>query len=56
VHVYIHPQAVEDTAGREYRHVRPILGDGKPNYAAMKDGILWEVEFVDEKSEENPGG
>jgi len=54
-HVHVHPQAIEDLADRPYRLVRPILGDGRPNFVVWKDSILWEVELVDEQSEEKPG-
>ena len=48
-HVHIHPQAVEDIGDKPYRLVRPILGDGLPNYVVWKDGILWEVELTDQQ-------
>ena len=51
-HVHIHPQAVEDLGDKPYRLVRPILGDGRPNYVVWRDGILWEVAFIDEQLEE----
>jgi tRNA1(Val) A37 N6-methylase TrmN6 len=47
LHVHIHPQAVEDLGDKPYHFVRPILGDGRPNYVAWKNGILWEVDFDD---------
>jgi len=46
-HVHIHPQAIEDLGDKPYRLVRPILGDGRPNYVVWKDGILWEIAFED---------
>lgn len=54
-HVHIHPQAIEDLGDMPYRFVRPILGDGRPNYVAWKDGILWEIEPTDEPRKENSG-
>ena len=29
-----------------YRFVRPVLGSGKPQYVAWRDGTLWEIEFT----------
>lgn len=54
-HVHVHPQAVEDLGDKPYRLVKPILGDGRPNYVIWKDGILWEVEIVDEQPEAGSG-
>lgn len=60
VHVYFHPQSVEDLGGRPYRFVRPIVGAGKPNFVLWRDGILWEVEPEDgqlqDQPQEKPGG
>ena len=38
----------------KYKWVRPILGSGRPQYVAYRDGELWEIEFIDEPEEE-PG-
>lgn len=55
-HVHVHPQAIEDLGDKPYRFVRPILGDGRPNYVAWKNGILWEIEFTDEQPEAKSSG
>lgn len=55
VHVYLGPEAVIDEDEQEprpFRWVRPILGEAKPQFAAWKDGTLWEIEFYDDR----PGG
>lgn len=52
--VHIEPQAVPDLVDRPHRLVRPILGDGRPQYVMWKDGILWEVAF--DEVEPNSGG
>ena len=54
-HVHIHPDAVPDFANRPFRTVRPILGDGKPMFVVWKNGVLWEIEFVDEKPSKDSG-
>ncbi len=54
-HVHIHPDAVPDIADRPFREVRPILGTGRPQYVVWKNGILWEIEFLDEDPEKYPG-
>jgi len=54
-HVHIHPQAIEDLGDKPYRIVRPILGDGRPSFVIWKDGILWEIEFIDEQPQAKPG-
>lgn len=54
-HVHVHPQAIEDMGDRPFRYKRPILGDGRPNFVAWKDGILWEVEFSDDDAEPKSG-
>jgi hypothetical protein len=51
-HVHIHPQAVPDIAEGNFRYVRPILGDGRPNFVVWRDGILWEVELANDGIEE----
>jgi hypothetical protein len=40
----------------KYKWVRPILGSGRPQYVAYRDGELWEIEFVDESEEEPSSG
>lgn len=49
VHVFIHPQAVPDPTlmASQYRLVRPVLGDGRPQFVAWQDGVLWEIEFLE---------
>lgn len=51
VHVYLGPGAVidEEQEDRSFRWVRPIIGEAKPQFAAWKDGTLWEIEFTDDK-------
>jgi hypothetical protein len=51
VHVYLDTSAWLDDDARalpKYRYVRPVLGQGKPQYVAWKNGELWEIEFEDE--------
>lgn len=49
VHVYLDENAVlEETPGRAYRWLRPIVGEGKPQYVAWRNGQLWEIEFLNE--------
>lgn len=36
----------------DFKWVRPILPSGRPQYAAWRDGELWEIEFIDEEPEE----
>jgi hypothetical protein len=48
--VNIPVEAVPDLADRPFIHIRPIIGDGKPVYVAWKDGILWEISFVEDRS------
>lgn len=55
-HVHVHPQAVPDITDKPFRTVRPILGTGRPAYVVWKNGMLWEIEFVDEEPEEDTGG
>lgn len=50
-HVHIHPDAMEDLGERPFRYVRPLIGDGRPQFVAWKDGILWEVSLSEEKSD-----
>ena len=38
----------------KFRYVRPILPTGRPQYVAWRDSELWEIEFTDEESEEDP--
>lgn len=48
VHVYMAPGAVLEDEGDEvppFHWVRPILTSGRPQYAAWRDGQLWEIEF-----------
>jgi len=47
-HIFIHPDATREEGGKNYRLVRPILGSGRPQYAAWHQNELWEVEFLDE--------
>lgn len=48
-HVYLDAKAVvtDDPSGKSppFRWVRPILGQGRPQYVAWKNGELWEIEF-----------
>lgn len=46
--------SVKDLSDRPYRFVRPILTDGRPQFVALRDGRLWEIEFIDE-AKENSG-
>lgn len=55
-HVHVHPQAVPDLQDRPFRTVRPILGNGRPAYVVWKNGMLWEIEFVDEESNKDTSG
>lgn len=52
VHVYLGPEAMVDdeSSGQvpRVRWLRPIVGEAKPQMAAWKDGMLWEVEIDDE--------
>jgi hypothetical protein len=55
LHVYLDVGAIispEDST-RPFRWVRPALGSGKPQYAAWRNGILWEVEFTDALQQES---
>ena len=55
VHVYYDVSAWMDDDISElppFTWVRPILGQGKPQYVAWKDGELWEIKFDNEKSSE----
>jgi len=59
VHVYLDAQAIIDDAMPvdqvpNFKYVRPVLGSGRPQYCAWKEGELWEIEFIDEEPEENP--
>lgn len=47
VHVYLDSQAVtsDDSPAPPFKWVRPILGSGRPQYSAWKNGELWEIEF-----------
>jgi hypothetical protein len=50
VHVFFAPGALLEDDGEDlppYRWVRPIMGSGRPQYAAWRDGELWEIEFED---------
>jgi tRNA1(Val) A37 N6-methylase TrmN6 len=47
-HVHIHPQAVPDIEDKPFRYVRPILGEGRPSFVVWRDGILWEIEWIEE--------
>lgn len=49
--VYLDANAIvnEDMPERpDFRWVRPILGSGRPQFVAWKDGELWEIEFKDD--------
>jgi len=37
----------------KFKYVRPILPTGRPQYVAWREGELWEIEFIDEESEED---
>lgn len=54
-HVHVHPDAVPDIADKPFRIVRPVLGTGRPAFVVWKNGILWEIEFLDGESEKNTG-
>ena len=48
VHVYMAPGALLEDDGGEvpaFHWVRPILTSGRPQYAAWREGQLWEIEF-----------
>lgn len=49
VHVYLDVGAFisdqELPTHPPFRWVRPVLGQGKPQYVAWKEGVLWEIEF-----------
>jgi len=53
VHVYLGADAIvngeEVSEVPPYRWVRPIIGSGKPQHVAMRDGQLWEIEFINEE-------
>jgi hypothetical protein len=61
VHVYLDAQAmVNDDVGEDqlskFKWVRPILGSGRPQYTAWRNGELWEIEFTNEPEEESGSG
>lgn len=59
LHVYLDGPAMmgdEDFGKRSFRWVRPVVGEAKPQYAAWKDGTLWEVEFTDEQPNSSEEG
>ena len=40
-----------------FRWVRPILGQGRPQYVAWRNGELWEIEFEEPyESQQTEGG
>lgn len=48
VHVYFSVDAYTDEDVHEappYKWVRPVLGQGKPQFVAWRNGELWEIEF-----------
>jgi hypothetical protein len=55
LHVYLKSDAIvpNDTAANNFNWVRPVLGSGAPRYAAWRDGILWEIEFVTEEKKDD---
>lgn len=58
VHVYLDTSAwLDDDAHKlpRYRYVRPVLGQGKPQFVAWKNGELWEIEFEDESQPTESG-
>lgn len=55
-HVHIHPAAVPDIEDKPFRTVRPVIGTGRPEFVVWKNGILWEIEFLDDEFSKNPGG
>ena len=58
VHVYLDTSAwVDDdrTDPPRYHYVRPVLGQGKPQYVAWRNGELWEIEFEDESQQATSG-
>lgn len=58
VHVFMAPESVLDETTEEvppYRWVRPVLGSGRPQYAAWRDDQLWEIEFEEEGPESAEG-
>jgi hypothetical protein len=51
LHVFMAPESVLDEDTEEvppFRWVRPVLGSGRPQYAAWRDDQLWEIEFEGE--------
>lgn len=62
-HVLLAAQALaddEDGIIPPFRYVRPILGQGRPQAVALRDGEWWEIEFeeqqADETEPEEPAG
>jgi hypothetical protein len=48
VHVYLDAKAVITDMGDPlppFHWVRPVLGHGRPQYVAWKNGELWEISF-----------
>jgi hypothetical protein len=59
LHVYLDAQAMadeEDGIVPPFHYVRPILGEGRPQAVAFKDGELWEICFDEAQPEEPTGG
>jgi len=52
VHVYLDAGAFigdeKMAKAPNYHWVRPVLGQGKPQYCAWRSGELWEIEFDEE--------
>jgi hypothetical protein len=56
VHVYLDEKAVlsEDLPeAPRFEYVRPVLGTGRPQYCAWKDGELWEIRFLDAEEDQS---
>ena len=48
VHVYLDANAIIEGDNQKlppFQWIRPVLGQGKPQYVAWKNGELWEIVF-----------
>ena len=53
IHVYLAPHSIMEETDTElppFKWVRPVISSGRPQYAAFRQGELWEIEFEDESS------
>jgi len=48
--VFLNAGAVK-APDRPPKFIRPILLNGRPQFVAMKEGTLWEVEYPDEQED-----